>query len=127
MRAAVLAIRAEKFPDLSREGSAGSFFKNVIVSAAEARRFRDQYPEMPLFEMPETAGVKVPVAWLLDHVLHLNGYHKGPVRLFERQPLVIVAAEGACAHDVEALAREVETLVREVFGIVLEREVETFA
>lgn len=125
VRKAVIAIRAEKFPDLSREGSAGSFFKNAIASDAETVLFKKQYPDMPLFPMPETAGTKVPVAWLLDHVLHLNGYTKGPVRLFERQPLVIVTSAGARAADVEALARDVEARVQDACKLTIEREVET--
>jgi UDP-N-acetylmuramate dehydrogenase len=48
------------------------------------------------------------------------------VRLYEKQPLVIVAREGARAQDIDALAREVEARVRRATGIAIEREVETF-
>jgi UDP-N-acetylmuramate dehydrogenase len=50
------------FPDLTVEGTAGSFFKNPIVPALEAQALKAQYPDMPLFDMPETVGVKVPLA-----------------------------------------------------------------
>lgn len=126
VREAVLAIRRGKFPDLAHEGSAGSFFKNPIVDEATARAFKARYPAMPLFAMPETAGAKVPIAWLLDHILHMNGYAKGAVRLFETQPLVLVAARGARAAEVEALAHEVAARVQEECGITLTREVTIF-
>jgi UDP-N-acetylenolpyruvoylglucosamine reductase len=48
------------------------------------------------------------------------------VRLFERQPLVLVAEPGATAEEVDALAEEVAERVRVATGIMIEREVETF-
>ncbi|MBU6321405.1 UDP-N-acetylmuramate dehydrogenase [Patescibacteria group bacterium] len=119
---AVRAIRAEKFP---ATGCAGSFFQNPIVRAEKLAELRARYPELPAY--PVGGGAKIPLAWLLDHALHLKGYAEGPVRLFERQPLVVVASEGARAADVEALAREIEARVADAFGIALTREVETFA
>ena len=50
----------------------------------------------------------------------------GPVRLYEEQPLVIVARKGATTMDVDALARDVTTSVLAATGISIEREVETF-
>lgn len=123
IRQKVLAIRATKFPDLSIEGTAGSFFKNPIVSMAEAVALQRTYPAMPTFAMPETAGVKVPLAWLLDHVLRLKGTSVGGARLFEKQPLVIAAKKNSLARDVELLAQFVEKKVKENFNIKLEREV----
>ncbi len=123
IRKAIIAIRKDKFPDLAVEGTAGSFFKNPIVSAKEATRLKDRYPEMPLFVMPETQGVKVPIAWLLDKKLKLNGFSLGSVRLFERQPLVIAANRGARASEVRALAEKIKKEVQENFGIILAEEV----
>ena len=118
----VRAIRKEKFPD---EGCAGSFFKNPVVSDRLFAELRHRLPELPGY--PVVGGVKVPLAYLLDRALGLNGYAKGPVRLFERQPLVLVARTGARAKDVEEFAEEIERRVQKEFGFMLEREVETFA
>ena len=123
IRDAIVAIRKGKFPDLEVEGTAGSFFKNPILSKQAAEKLRAQYPMMPLFDMPETEGVKVPLAWLLDKVLDLNGYHIGGARLFERQPLVIAAARNTSSSDVRALAKAVQEKVFENFAIQLEPEV----
>lgn len=123
---AIRAIRAEKFPPASLGGSAGSFFKNPIISAGEAAVLEGRFPGLPTF--PQEHGlVKVPLAWILDHVLGLKGHTIGRARLYERQPLVIVADSGATAADVDALARDVAQRVFEAIGIRIEREVETFS
>jgi len=123
VRDAVLAIRAAKFPDLRLEGTAGSFFKNPIVSKAQGNRLLKKYPKMPLFKMPETTGYKVPLAWILDKALSMRGFSIGPVRCFEMQPLVITAQKGATASDVRAFAGEVSKRVLNECGIAIEPEV----
>src|SRR6185437_3970041 len=123
VRSALIGIRKGKFPDLSQEGTAGSFFKNPIVTAGEAALLKQTYPDMPLFAMPETSGVKVPLAWLLDHVLQLKGTSVGGARLYEKQPLVIAAKFGTHTSDVLALAEKVKQEVKEKFQISIEEEV----
>lgn len=120
---AVRAIRAGKFPASPIEGTAGSFFKNPIISQALAASLAERYPGLPTFPR-EDGMAKIPLAWVLDHVLALKGYAKGPVRLYEKQPLVIVASEGAHAAHVDALAEDVCARVHEATGITIEREVE---
>jgi len=121
IRRAVLAIRAQKFPDLSQEGTAGSFFLNPIVSSEIAEQLGKQHPELPRY----AAGgqVKVSLAWLLDKGLNLRGYAVGGARLFEKQPLVLVAARGASSKEVVALAQEVIHTVRDAYAIEIQPEV----
>lgn len=123
IREAVLRIREGKFPNLLKEGSAGSFFKNPIVSKEEAQALRERYPNMPQFSMPETDGVKIPLGWLIDHVLHLKGYREGGARLFEKQALVIAAQRGTSASAVRALANSVREKIFNECGINIEHEV----
>lgn len=118
---AVRAIRARKFPDMAVEGTAGSFFKNPTVSRSEFEALRVRFPELPGYE--SAAGMKLSLAWILDHALSLKGHAVGNARLFEAQPLVIVTSEGATARDVDALARDVAARVKELTGIEIEREV----
>ena len=122
---AVRAIRAEKFPTPPEGGTAGSFFKNPSLCPEDVERLRRQYPALPLY--PQSDGrTKVSLAWILDHILTLKGHAKGRAHLYEKQPLVIVAEEGAHAGEVDALAREVAERVYGTTGIAIEREVETF-
>ncbi|MEI7720128.1 MAG: UDP-N-acetylmuramate dehydrogenase [bacterium] len=123
IREAVLAIRRGKFPDLSVEGTAGSFFKNPILPKPEAEALKQKYPEMPLFAMPETAGVKVPLAFILDKVLGLKGFCVGGARLFENQPLVVAAAHGTRAQDIFDLKDVVMKKVFDETQIKIEPEV----
>jgi UDP-N-acetylmuramate dehydrogenase len=122
VRQRVLAIRSRKFPDLSLEGTAGSYFLNPVVPPAEAARLAAQYPGLPQF--PTAGGVKVSLAWLLDHVLHCKGMGVGGARVFERQPIVLVAARNAKATDVRLLAQKIKEEVKNGIGIAIEEEVQ---
>jgi len=126
IRTAVLSIREKKFPDLSAEGTAGSFFKNPVVSPEEAQKLAARYPGLPLFTLPESAGIKIPLGWLLDFrhgVLDMRGVRVGGARLFERQFLVIAAEKKSTAADVKELAKIVQEKVLTTCGISVENEV----
>ena len=121
----VAHIREAKFPHTLEEGTAGSFFKNPVVDARMAHRLGERFPELP--QHPQQDGTtKLSLAWLLDKALGLCGYEKENVRLFERQPLVLVARAGATAANVDALANEITARVKNEINISIEREVETF-
>lgn len=122
---AVRAIRARKFPGRGGEGTAGSFFKNPVMSAGAFAALAAQYPELPSFPQPD-GSIKIPLAWILDHMLSLKGYAVGTARLFENQPLAIVTQDGATANEVNALANDVVRRVQSATNILVEREVETF-
>ncbi len=122
IRAAVIDIRAGKFPDLARYGTAGSFFKNPIIPKEAYDALKARYPELPGF--PEVDGrVKVSLGWILDKVCGLKGARQGQVGTFERQSLVMVNHGGATATEVKAFARRVEEEVFQRSGISIEWEV----
>lgn len=123
---AVRTVRARKFPQDSEEGTAGSFFKNPVISRELYEDLARRFPGLPAFPQ-EDGVVKISLAWILDHALSLKGFSIGAARLYEKQPLVIVTRTGACASDVDALATEVERRVLAATNIKIEREVETFA
>lgn len=116
-------IRAQKFPDLSVHGTAGSFFKNPTISSDAFAALHEKYPELSGFETEK--GIKIPIAWIMDHVLFLRGHTIGPVRMFERHALVVVADPGATAHDVEVLANDVAKRIYDATKINVEREVQS--
>jgi UDP-N-acetylmuramate dehydrogenase len=117
----VRSIRARKFPDLRTHGTAGSFFKNPTISNAAYEALKETYPDMPGF--PNESGVKIPLAFVLDKVLALRGHREGNVSLFEEQPLVLVAHEGASAREIDAFADAIAARVHAATGIAIEREV----
>lgn len=121
IRNAVVEIRQSKFPNLQEFGTAGSFFKNPIVSSELYEKLTVEYPDMPGYEAP--GGVKVSLAWILDHILGLKGYNQGNVGLHARQPLVVVTKDGARSADVKELALYIQKRVKETTDIDIEPEV----
>ncbi len=119
---AVRTIRAEKMP-AKGIGSAGSFFKNPVITSEAYAALRVRFPGLVGFESSE--GVKVPLAWILDHALGMRGFTCGPVRLHEKQPLILTTLPGATEADIEACVHEVRARVYEATNIEIEREVET--
>jgi len=121
---AVRTIRARKFPDLAKVGTAGSFFKNPTIPEDTFNSLKKQYEALPGF--PNEHGVKIPLAFILDKVLNLRGHAEGNVSLFENQPLVLVAQNGATQREVDTFATDIAARVYDVTGIVVEREVRNF-
>lgn len=123
VRQGVSEIRSKKFPDLSRVGTAGSFFKNPVISKKAFVRLQKIFPEIPSYPVAEKDDIKIPIAWIIDHVLGMRGYKIGSVGFFEQHALVLVAYEGATARDVDFFARDVARRVYDATNIVIEREV----
>lgn len=122
---AVRSVRVQKFPNLREFGTAGSFFKNPVISETAYTKLQKRLPLLPGFFVP--GGVKISLAHLLDKGLGLCGYRRGSAWLYDKQPLVLVLDADGSAHDVEMLAQEVEKKVKEKTGITIEREVQTLS
>lgn len=126
VREAVIQIRSSKFPDWHRVGTAGSFFMNPSVSAAQAAALQTQYPELPAY--PNSDGtVKLSLGWLLDHVCGLRGHRVGDVGLYDAQALVLVQYGKADAAAIDAFATSVAETVWQKTGIVIAREVTSWS
>lgn len=117
----VRAIRSKKFPDLATTGTAGSFFKNPVVTPEVYADLVARYGEVPQFPNPH--GIKIPLAFILDKVLGLRGHRMGHAYLFGAQPLVVALDAGGTSEEIEALARDVEQKVFDATHIRIEREV----
>ena len=122
IRAAVIGIRAAKFPNLTEFGTAGSFFLNPIITEGEAARIRTRFPGMPLFSLPE-GGIKVPLAWIFDHATDVRGMREGGAFIWPAQLLVIATEQDARARDVRTLAERIAQEVKEKTEIEIFTEV----
>lgn len=122
-REAVLLIRLGKFPDLNETGTAGSFFKNPIVSEEFFKKLSKKFLDMPFFPAGE-GKIKIPLAWILDKVCNFKGKCFGSVCFYEKQPLVLVNTGGAKAKDIMEVSEKIIALVKEKTGIEIEREVQ---
>ena len=131
VRDAVRSIRQSKAM-LLVEGdedcrSAGSFFKNPIVSAAEANRIQalaeKRAPGKTLPRYPAPDGkVKLAAAWLVEQSGFSKGYSPGPVGISRKHTLAIVNRGGAKASDIVALKEEIEEKVFDIWGVRLQPE-----
>jgi len=123
IRKAVLEIRGEKLPDWHKIGTAGSFFKNPIISNAKYNELKNAYPEIPGF--PDGADkIKVPLAWILDKVCNLKGFKEGNVGLYEKQPIVLVNFGKATEKEITDFSKKIKNIVKEKIGIEIEEEAE---
>lgn len=122
VRQAIGEIRLRKFPDLKHYGTAGSYFKNPIVTRAQAQKLQVRFPDLPVYEV-DVYRVKLSLAWILDHVLHLKGVRQGMVGTFERQPLVLINFGGATTRELSTFAKKIVTEVHVATGIRISLEV----
>ncbi len=122
VREAVMKLRRAKLPDPLEVGSAGSFFKNPVVSSEQ---FASISPDgsAPHYVL-EDGRVKIPAAWMIESC-GLKGEREGGAQVYEKQPLVIVNASGnASAEDILSLERKIIDMVKSRFGVELHPEVE---
>ncbi len=134
IRDAVRSIRDSKLPDPSQTGSAGSFFKNPVVTPAEKADIESRIAALNAaagYEaIPPLSGhllpdgrTKLSAAWLIDKA-GCKPLVCGGAALWPHQPLVIVNATGmATGADVTGLERLVIDRVRDTFGVTLSPEI----
>jgi UDP-N-acetylmuramate dehydrogenase len=123
VREAVLAVRASKgmvIVDGDADcRSAGSFFKNPLVTEADYNRIQNGVPEtVPRY--PAGIGkVKLSAAWLIERAGFKKGFAIGPAAVSAKHTLALVNRGGASAADIVHLAREIRRGVEGKFGIKL--------
>ena len=130
IRKVIIRIRKEKLPEPSVMGSAGSFFKNPVVSAehfarieASAKAEHGADYKVPHYDLPDGV-VKVPAAWMIEQC-GWKGRRSGGAAVYEKQPLVIVNYTGeAYPEEIIGLERRIIESVKDKFGIELHPEVE---
>ena len=124
IREAVIAIRKQKLPEPEELGSAGSFFKNPIISSEHFQTILQQEQKMeaeiPHFETVD--GIKIPAAWLIEQC-GWKGMRQGGAQVYEKQPLVIVNTGNATAQDIITLAADITKSIEKRFQITLHPEV----
>ncbi len=142
VRSAVLRLRRGKGmvldPADPDSRSAGSFFTNPVLDAAQfaaLRRVVDERcgPGVPIPQFPAGPGqVKVPAAWLIGQAGFGKGYpgarpagggRPGPAaHISTKHTLALVNPGNARTADVVGLAREIRDRVRDIFGVELASE-----
>lgn len=122
VRDEIIAIRNNKLPDPPETGSAGSFFKNPVISRFYYEQVVLKFdPTVPCYDLPDEM-VKLPAGWLIEHA-GLKGKRIGGAEVYPKQCLVIVNEDNATANDVTELAHHICREVKRIFAVELEPEV----
>jgi len=127
MREAVLQIRRAKSMVIDKNDinsqSAGSFFKNPIVSNEKLAEMLENtgLEKIPFFQMGEDK-VKISAAWLIENAGFRKGFKKGKAGLSANHTLALTNRGGASASEILDLKDEIQSGVLKRFFIELETE-----
>lgn len=128
VRQFIIKLRASKgyliMPGYECFKTAGSFFKNPIVSKQEFKKLKGKFGDSNLnryWEQP--GGVKLAAAFLMQEAGFPKGYREGNVGISPKHSLSLVNFDDAKAIEVKSLADKIKQIVFEKFGVKLEEEV----
>jgi UDP-N-acetylmuramate dehydrogenase len=133
-REAVRAIRRSKgmliVPGDDDCRSAGSFFKNPVLTEEEFKELAErasaeglEIPSYPVVHSePLDSQHKVSAAWLVEHSGFAKGYAAGAAGISGKHALALINRGAAHASDIVALKDEIQQAVQRAWGILLEPE-----
>lgn len=126
MRDSIAQLRWQKLPRPEEYGSAGSFFKNPVVTERDYRRLLALLPDMPAAHptAPQADGTpqyKLSAGWLIDHA-GWKGRTMGRAGVWPRQALVLYNTGHCTGDEVMRLARAIQDDVMQRYGVGLEPE-----
>lgn len=133
IRNAIIAIREEKLPHPPTLGSAGSFFKNILLPIVEKEpilsHIRANFDTRWVHKAEEKINafstqdfIKVPAGMLID-MCELKGVTIGGASVHVTHALAIINKTGsATATDVLSLMKHIRTTVFEKTGLTLDPE-----
>jgi UDP-N-acetylmuramate dehydrogenase len=129
VREAVLEIRARKgmliTPGDPDSLSAGSFFKNPVLTPAQfdelEKRAGERNLQIPSYPAPSQQK-KISAAWLVENSGFEKGYIKGRAGISSKHALALVNRGGASAAEILALRDEIQQRVLQTWGVGLEPE-----
>ncbi len=105
--------------------SAGSFFKNPVLSFMEHEELKQRaaargltVPSYPALETHK----KISAAWLVEHSGFTKGYGMGHAGISSKHALAIVNRGRATAAEVLALKEQIQHRVEEIWGVRMEPE-----
>ena len=112
-------IRRQKLPDPKEIGSAGSFFKNPIVTHSHLEILKTSYPNIVYY--PSGEHYKLAAGWLIEQC-GWKGRSLGKVGVYDKQALVLFNKGGCTGTEVVNIANAIVADVESKFGVKLEKE-----
>ncbi len=135
---AISEIRASKLPDWHTLWTAGSFFKNPLITEKQFQELQKKFPELkwyivshPRLMTPkeewlgeEMGGREIKLsAWQLIELVIWKKYKIWQVGTYEKHALVLVHHWGGKGKDIVALSTEIQKRVKENFWLDISPEV----
>lgn len=120
IRDAVTAIRVDKLPDPEQFPNTGSFFKNAVVDSWLANDIKEEYPDMPTYDMPG-GQFKIPTGWLIEQA-GFKGKVLHGMKVHDKNALVLINESATSYADLAAARDEIIGAVRDQFRIDIEQE-----
>ena len=118
IRKIVSEIRAEKLPDPKVEASAGSFFKNIFLSDAEAAAAKAR--GIKIWEKAD--GRKMINSGFLIEGAGLKGKELHGIKVSDKAALVLINKSAKNYADLATARAEIIAAVKEEYGFTLEQE-----
>lgn len=116
----ITTIRRRKLPDRTQIGTAGSFFKNPVVSLEEFEVLQAKKSWLVGYEV--TGGIKLSAGQLIE-LAGLKGIEKWSVGTYKNHALVLVHHGWGKGKDIVNLAKQIQEVVYAKFGVWLDPEV----
>lgn len=117
IRKIVSEIRADKLPDPAEKASAGSFFKNVYLSEAEAKIAEEN--GFPVYHGHD--GLKINSGFLIERA-GLKGKLLNGMRVSDKAALVLINESANSYADLASARAEIIETVKNDSGFTLEQE-----
>ncbi|MEO6333967.1 MAG: UDP-N-acetylmuramate dehydrogenase [Pyrinomonadaceae bacterium] len=126
-REAVLKIRRSKSmvldPEDPNSRSAGSFFKNPIVTTEQFEKIAANFRSGTVPHFPAGQGsIKIPAAWLIEQSGFSKGYRLGNAGISNNHSLALVNFSDASAAEIVGLKENIQAGVLQKFDILLQPE-----
>lgn len=120
IRDTVIKIRTDKLPDPTLLPNTGSFFKNALIEDWQLNDLRNDYPDIPSYDMPDGTH-KIPTGWLIEQT-GLKGKTLHGMRVHDKNALVLINESATSYQDLAAARDEISGAVRDQFRITIEQE-----
>ena len=112
-------VKEERAGKFSGGYSAGSFFKNIVLSEKKIKEFQKKFPDLSEQSIKNKV---VPAAWLIDQC-GLKGFCVGGICVSEKHAGVILNLGVGTSDQLYQLVGIVKMKVRDKFGVELEEEI----
>lgn len=118
----IVAQRQSKLPDPTQIGTAGSFFKNPIITEKVYLELKEKYPELISFPVQATGEIKLSAGQLIE-LCGLKWYTQWNVGVSKNHALILINLWWGTGIEMMQLATHIVSEVEKKFNIGLEPEV----